>query len=82
MGHVQRHFSISERRACRALGQSRSSQRYTSAKPHRDRALVERMKALASQHPPYGTGEFMLFLYAKAGGSTGSGCSGCGELKG
>ena len=54
MRHVQRHFSISERRACRALGQSRSSQRYTSAKPHRDRALVERMKALASQHPRYG----------------------------
>src|SRR5690606_22104485 len=52
--HVRRCFRISERRACRALGQSRSSQRYTSAKPQRDQALVERMKALAKRHPRYG----------------------------
>ena len=54
MRHVQEQLQISERRACRALGQPRSSQRYASEKPEADRALMERMKALSAKHPRYG----------------------------
>jgi putative transposase len=52
--HVQQRFEVSERRACRALDQPRSSQRYAASKPKRDQALVERMKALSKQYPRYG----------------------------
>jgi transposase InsO family protein len=52
--HVQRRFRISERRACRALGQARSSQRYVPTRPEQDRALVARMRALAENRPRFG----------------------------
>jgi putative transposase len=52
--HVQQRFGVSERRACRALSQPRSSQRYAAAKPQRDRALTERMTELSRQNPRYG----------------------------
>jgi transposase InsO family protein len=51
---VQQVLGISERRACKALGQARSSQRWVSQKAERDRELVERMRALAMENPTYG----------------------------
>lgn len=54
MQHVRQRLGISERRACRAIGQSRSSQRYVSSKPKKDKALVDRMRALAKKHRRYG----------------------------
>lgn len=47
--------NYSERRACRLLGQSRSTQRYT-VRPEsaRDRRLRARVVELARQHPRYG----------------------------
>jgi putative transposase len=52
--HVQKKFRVSERRACRVLGQPRSSQRYVSTKAGKDAALVERMMAFSEKDPRYG----------------------------
>ncbi len=47
-------FGISERRACKAIGQPRSSQRF-KAKPRSDEApLVKRMLQLARARPRFG----------------------------
>ena len=51
---LQSEFQVSERRACRVLNQSRSSQRY-QAKPRSDEAaLVKRMLELVRNHPRFG----------------------------
>jgi putative transposase len=52
--HLQKHFEVSERRACRVLGQPRSSQRYSSTKDEIDTALMQRMVALSTENPRYG----------------------------
>lgn len=54
MRHAQERFAISERRACRALGQSRSSQRYLPVRKDGEAALVARMRKLSGDHPRYG----------------------------
>ena len=54
MKHLQRTFEVSERRACRVVGQPRSSQRYLSMKVGKDAALVKRMVALSTENPRYG----------------------------
>ena len=54
MKHLQKNFKISERRACRVLGQPRSSQRYISTKADIDTALSQRMVALSRENPRYG----------------------------
>ena len=54
MQHLQQSFCVSERRACRVVGQPRSSQRYISMKVSKDAALVERMVALSIENPRYG----------------------------
>lgn len=54
MRHVQQGVRVSERRACRALGQARSTQRFCSTKPQRDAALVAELKGLSQKHPRYG----------------------------
>jgi len=50
--HLQQRFEVSERRACRVVGQPRSSQRYVSIKVGKDAALVKRMVALSTQREP------------------------------
>jgi putative transposase len=47
-------FKISERRACRALGVPRSSQRYVGAEREREEELLLRIRALARENPRYG----------------------------
>ena len=54
MKHLQQRFEVSERRACRIVGQSRSSQRYVSTKVGKDAAMVERMATLSTENPRYG----------------------------
>ncbi len=54
MRHVQRTLDVSERRACRVLGQARSTQRYESKRPDLDRLLVDRMDELRREYPRYG----------------------------
>lgn len=54
MKHVQQVVGISERRACKALDQARSSQRLVSRKTERDRELTGQMRRLAEENPEYG----------------------------
>lgn len=51
---MQQALGISERRACKALEQARSTQRWVSRRAERDGELVERMRELAEENPTYG----------------------------
>lgn len=51
---MQTHLGVSERRACRVLGQARSTQRYQSKRTERDADLTEQIRALAPQNLRYG----------------------------
>jgi putative transposase len=52
--HVQKTFEISERRACQAIGQPRSTQRYLGQRIGMDQALSCRMSELSRENPRYG----------------------------
>jgi putative transposase len=52
--HLQRRFRVSERRACQAARQHRSSQRYCRRKVPDELLLRERLRLLARRHPRYG----------------------------
>lgn len=54
MAHVQLTLGVSERRACKVIGQQRSSQRYQARKPEKDQVLRKRLRALSRRHPRYG----------------------------
>lgn len=54
MSHVCQQLSISERRACKVLGQSRSTQRLIPYVPDDEPLLVKRMIQLAEQYGRYG----------------------------
>ena len=54
MQHLQQAFAVSERRACRALGQSRSSQRYSPQLSIAEARLTESIVGLATEHGRYG----------------------------
>ena len=45
---------VSERRACRVLGQPRSTQRYKSKRPSQDQSLLKEMRRITARHPRYG----------------------------
>ena len=45
---------LSERRACRTLGQPRTTQRLKGTKAQADKPLVDKMPELARRHPRYG----------------------------
>lgn len=49
------HETISERRACRALGQPRSTQRYAATRPDADRRLIAEMRRLVEAYPRRGS---------------------------
>jgi putative transposase len=53
-GYLQRRHQVSERRACRVVGQHRSTQRYSAIAPEYELKLVARMNELAALHPRYG----------------------------
>src|SRR5208282_6282178 len=52
--YLQETYSISERRAVRVLGQSRSTLRYRPAARAGDVPLVKAIKRLAKKHPRWG----------------------------
>lgn len=54
MQNVQESLGVSERRACRVLGQARSTQQYRVKVPAGEAALVGRMSELATQYGRYG----------------------------
>ncbi len=51
---VQATLEVSERRACRTVGQPRSTQRYRAKTRECEAALIQRMHALVRAHPRYG----------------------------
>lgn len=51
---VEQALEVSERRACKVVGQPRSTHRYEPQEPDRDRALVQRMRELIRRYPRYG----------------------------
>jgi hypothetical protein len=52
--HLREAFAVSKRRACRALGQSRSSQRYTPQVSQAQCQLTERIINLTTDYGRYG----------------------------
>lgn len=62
---VQEALDVSERRACKVVGQPRSTQRYEPREPDRDRLLVQRMHELVRQHPRYGYRRIWALLQAE-----------------
>jgi putative transposase len=52
--HLQRVLGISQRLACRIVGQHRSTQRHQRVEPDRDRALREQLRRLSRDHPRWG----------------------------
>ncbi len=52
--HLQEAFGVSERRACRVLGQPRSTQRQVPLPQEEEGRLVRRILELVRQHPRYG----------------------------
>ncbi len=52
--HLQETFGVSERRACRVLGQPRATQRQQPRAKEEEERLVARMLELVKQHPRYG----------------------------
>ena len=62
---LQEAFGVSERRACRALDQHRSTQRY-AARPRSDEGrLVRRMRELVRRHPRFGYRRIWALLKAE-----------------
>ena len=51
VGLLQGSFEVSERRACRVLGFSRTTQRRKSPKRVKDLVLIERLRTLAEEIP-------------------------------
>jgi len=51
---VCRELGVSQRKACQALGQARSTQRYEPKQPEKDKPLIKDILVLHVQHPRYG----------------------------
>ncbi len=47
-------MNVSERRACKVIGQSRMTQRYKTTQPDKDKALTADILTLAARHKRYG----------------------------
>jgi len=47
-------MNVSERRACKVIGQPRMTQRYKTKQPNKDKALTAAIKKLANKHKRYG----------------------------
>jgi transposase InsO family protein len=62
---VTERLGVSERRACRVVGQPRGTQRYEPRAADDEKALVKRMKELSAQHPRYGYRRVWALLRAE-----------------
>ena len=65
MNHVRRKLGASERRACRVLGQPRSTQRHEVAERPQDVALTRRIVELASRYGRYGYRRITALLWSE-----------------
>jgi putative transposase len=59
---LQQTFGVSQRRACRVLGQPRSTQRQTPKTSQEEERLVRRMLELVRQHPRWGYRRITVLL--------------------
>jgi putative transposase len=64
--HVRAALSVGERRACRALGQPRSTQRYAVRLDEEEQRLTARLHELVRSHPRYGY-RFLTTLLRREG---------------
>lgn len=55
-----RKLGLSERRACKALGQYRSTQRYRLKQLEKDKPLIKNMLTLLLKHPRFGYRSFLF----------------------
>ncbi len=51
---IKEQMNVSERRACKVIGQSRMTQRYKTTQPDKDKALTAEILTLAGRHKRYG----------------------------
>ena len=51
---IKEQMNVSERRACKVIGQSRMTQRYKTTQPDKDKALTADILTLAARHKRYG----------------------------
>ena len=79
---LQETFGLSQRRACRVLGQPRSTQRQTAKTSEEEERLVRRMLELVRQHPRWATDASRCCCDGKAGASTANASTACGGRKG
>jgi len=63
--HVRRQLGISERRACRVLGQSRSTQRHEPRERPDEEPLTKRIVELAARYGRYGYRRIRALLWAE-----------------
>jgi len=63
--HAQAVFGVSERRACRVIGQGRTTQRYRQKRATDEEALTVRIVALASAYGRYGYRRITALLQAE-----------------
>jgi transposase InsO family protein len=63
--HVQKQLAVSERRACRAVEQASSSQRYRPRERSGERELVGMMLQLVRRHPRFGYRRVWALLRAE-----------------
>lgn len=54
VAHLETAFDVSERRACRVIGQPRSTHRYPCSKPSQDAPLAKAIRELAAREPRAG----------------------------
>ena len=59
---LQETFDVSQRRACRVLGQPRSTQRQTAKTSEEEERLVRRMLELVRRHPRWGYRRITMLL--------------------
>lgn len=67
MDHVRRELAMSERRACRAMGQPRSSQRCQTKIAKDKERLLARMTDLATEYGRYGYRRIAWLLHQEGG---------------
>lgn len=64
VAYLERKFGVSQRQACRAVGQHRSSQRYHPRQHSGEAALVAAIHALVREHPRFGYRRIHALLVA------------------
>ncbi len=81
MIHVQETFELSERQACQAIDQTRSTQRYVGQRAGIDGTLSSRMRGLSRENPRYGYRRIWALLRREGWEVNKSGSADSGERR-